>query len=71
MTSVDLPALPLPAGIRSRGLPITTGLNMHLLEAGHDHQRPLVLLLHGFPELSFSWRHQLLALAQAGFVSTP
>ena len=67
MTSVDLPALPLPAGIRSRGLPITTGLNMHLLEAGHDYQRPLVLLLHGFPELSFSWRHQLLALAQAGF----
>jgi pimeloyl-ACP methyl ester carboxylesterase len=43
---------------------------MHLLEAGHeDHHthKPLVLLLHGFPELAYSWRHQLTALAAAGF----
>ena len=37
---------------------------MHYLEAGTG---PLVLLLHGFPELSFSWRHQIAALADAGY----
>lgn len=40
------------------------GLNMHLAEAGDG---PLVVLLHGFPELWFSWRHQLPVLADAGF----
>src|SRR5207249_5498887 len=42
----------------------TNGINMHLAEAGEG---PLVLLLHGFPELWYSWRHQLPALAAAGF----
>lgn len=37
---------------------------MHVAEAG---QGPLVLLLHGFPESWYSWRHQLTALAQAGY----
>jgi pimeloyl-ACP methyl ester carboxylesterase len=37
---------------------------MHIAEAG---QGPLVLLLHGFPELWYSWRHQLPALAAAGY----
>jgi pimeloyl-ACP methyl ester carboxylesterase len=37
---------------------------MHLAEAGSG---PLVLLVHGFPELWYSWRHQLLALADAGY----
>jgi len=40
------------------------GINIHLAEAGEG---PLVLLLHGFPELVYSWRHQLSALAQAGY----
>jgi pimeloyl-ACP methyl ester carboxylesterase len=40
------------------------GIDMHYLEAGEG---PLVLLLHGFPELSFSWRHQISALAGAGY----
>jgi pimeloyl-ACP methyl ester carboxylesterase len=40
------------------------GLRMHLAEAGRG---PLVLLLHGFPESWYSWRHQLIALAEAGF----
>src|SRR5437899_9875197 len=40
------------------------GLPMHVAEAGAG---PLVLLLHGFPECWYSWRHQLLALADAGF----
>ena len=37
---------------------------MHIAEAGDG---PLVLLLHGFPESWYSWRHQLTALAEAGF----
>lgn len=40
------------------------GLGMHLAEAGHG---PLVLLCHGFPESWYSWRHQLQALAEAGY----
>lgn len=42
----------------------TNGIKMHLAEAGTG---PLVLLLHGFPEGWYSWRHQLLALADAGY----
>jgi pimeloyl-ACP methyl ester carboxylesterase len=62
-----LPPLPLPAGIRSRYVPDINGLTMHILEAGFDGDRPLVLLLHGFPELAFSWRKVIAPLAQAGF----
>ncbi|HUS82580.1 MAG TPA: alpha/beta hydrolase [Dehalococcoidia bacterium] len=40
------------------------GINVHIAEQGRG---PLVLLLHGFPELWYSWRHQLPALAQAGY----
>ena len=44
------------------------GLKVHWLEAGFEQPgRPLLLLLHGFPELAFSWRHQMLPLAAAGF----
>jgi pimeloyl-ACP methyl ester carboxylesterase len=39
-------------------------LRMHIAEAGRG---PLVLLLHGFPESWYSWRHQLTALAAAGY----
>jgi pimeloyl-ACP methyl ester carboxylesterase len=39
-------------------------LSMHIAEAGEG---PLVLLLHGFPESWYSWRHQLTALAAAGY----
>ena len=42
----------------------TNGIRMHVAEAGEG---PLVLLCHGFPESWYSWRHQLPALAQAGF----
>jgi len=65
------PPLPLPAGVQSRFISLSTGLQMHLLEAGQvapgGTRKPLLLLLHGFPELAYSWRHQLTALAQAGF----
>jgi pimeloyl-ACP methyl ester carboxylesterase len=42
------------------------GIDLFALAAGRS-DAPLVLLLHGFPELSRSWRHQLPALAAAGF----
>ena len=42
----------------------TNGINMHLAEQGEG---PLVVLCHGFPEGWYSWRHQLPALAAAGF----
>src|SRR5438874_4767583 len=37
---------------------------LHYVEAGDG---PLIVLLHGFPEFWFSWRHQIPALAAAGF----
>jgi pimeloyl-ACP methyl ester carboxylesterase len=42
----------------------TNGIKMHIAEQGKG---PLVILCHGFPELWYSWRHQLPALAEAGF----
>ena len=42
----------------------TNGIRMHLVETGEG---PLVVLCHGFPECWYSWRHQLAALAEAGF----
>jgi pimeloyl-ACP methyl ester carboxylesterase len=58
----------LPAGIRSRFVRNVNGLDMHVLEAGfEDKGRPLVLMLHGFPELAYSWRKVMLPVAQAGF----
>src|SRR5215831_4600381 len=42
----------------------TNGIGMHVAEAGRG---PLVVLLHGFPELWYSWRHQLPVLAAAGY----
>jgi pimeloyl-ACP methyl ester carboxylesterase len=64
----DLPALPLPEGIRTRHVNNHNGLDMHVLEAGwQDRTRPALLLLHGFPELAYSWRKVMLPLAHAGF----
>ena len=63
-----LPSSVLPAGVRSRILPAINGLDVHVLEAGYEQKgRPAVLLLHGFPELAYSWRKQLPALAAAGY----
>src|SRR5437867_11106326 len=42
----------------------TNGIRMHVAEQGSG---PLVILCHGFPELWYSWRHQLAALAAAGY----
>ena len=58
----------LPAGIRSRAVQGVNGLTMHVLEAGFESaNRPCVLLLHGFPELAYSWRKVMLSIASAGF----
>ncbi len=58
----------LPRGIRSRMVPGINGLTLHVLEAGFETAgRPCVLLLHGFPELAYSWRKIMLPLAAAGF----
>jgi pimeloyl-ACP methyl ester carboxylesterase len=47
----------------SRTIPVN-GIEMFVLEQGEG---PLVVLCHGWPELSYSWRHQIPALAAAGF----
>jgi pimeloyl-ACP methyl ester carboxylesterase len=58
----------LPRGIRARFVDDINGLRMHVLEAGYETPaRPCVLLLHGFPELAYSWRKLMLPLAQAGY----
>jgi pimeloyl-ACP methyl ester carboxylesterase len=58
----------LPPGIRSRFIDNDNGLTMHVLEAGFgDSSRPCVVLLHGFPELAYSWRKVMIPLAAAGF----
>jgi len=44
----------------------TNGIELHLVEAG-PADGPAVVLCHGFPELAYSWRHQIPALAQAGY----
>ena len=58
----------IPAGIRSRAVANVNGLTVHMLEAGFEQTgRPAVLLLHGFPELAYSWRKVMLPLAAAGY----
>src|SRR4249919_1431655 len=56
----------LPAGVRVRLVPNVNGLTVNMLEAGTPG-RPLVLLLHGFPNLGYSWRKVMPALAAAGY----
>jgi pimeloyl-ACP methyl ester carboxylesterase len=44
----------------------TNGVRLRIVEAG-DRGAPVVVLAHGFPELAYSWRHQIPALADAGY----
>lgn len=65
-----LPPIPLPSGITSRFVDTSpNSLKFHILEAGAspDQSRPLILLVHGFPELAYSWRHTIPLLESAGF----
>jgi pimeloyl-ACP methyl ester carboxylesterase len=68
---IDLPPLDpavLPHGVRSRFVERVNGLRVHILEAGFETGgRPCLLLLHGFPEIAYSWRKIMPALAGAGF----
>ena len=60
----------IPAGIRSRTVPNVNGLTVHVLEAGFDTAaRPAILLLHGFPELAYSWRKVMLPQAPSSRTS--
>ncbi|TCD63495.1 hypothetical protein EIP91_005354 [Steccherinum ochraceum] len=60
-----LPKVALPEGVESKHIPVRD-LNIHYLSAG-DPKSPLVVLLHGFPELCYSWRKVLVPLAQLGY----
>jgi pimeloyl-ACP methyl ester carboxylesterase len=54
--------------VRARFVDAVNGLRMHVLEAGFEPAgRPALVLLHGFPELAYSWRLVMPALAEAGF----
>jgi pimeloyl-ACP methyl ester carboxylesterase len=44
----------------------TNGVQLRVIDAG-DRDAPVVVLAHGFPELAYSWRHQIPALAEAGY----
>jgi pimeloyl-ACP methyl ester carboxylesterase len=58
----------LPSGVRSRHIANVNGMTVHILEAGYETAgRPAVLLLHGFPELAYSWRKVMPVLAAAGY----
>ena len=55
--------------IKSNFVDIGTGLRVHYLECNHTNKNdaPVALLLHGFPEISFSWRKILPLLGKEGF----
>jgi pimeloyl-ACP methyl ester carboxylesterase len=58
----------LPNGVRSRAIHGVNGLDVHVLEGGYESPgRPLALLLHGFPDLAYGWRHLIPILADAGY----
>jgi hypothetical protein len=67
MSNPNLEKVPLPGGCSmieiGHRFVETKGIRMHSAEAGSGL---LVLLLHSFPEVWYSWRHQLVALAEAG-----
>ena len=66
MTPLDTDTL--PASIRARFVHDINGLDVHVLEAGFEPAgRPLAVLLHGFPEIAYSWRKVMPALAEAGY----
>ena len=61
-------AADLPPGIRSRVLDNINGIRVHVLEAGFEtRNRSALLLVHGFPELAYSWRQVMPQLAAAGY----
>jgi epoxide hydrolase 4 len=67
-TSMPHEAFPLPPGA-SEGYADVNGTRLHYVTAGASG--PLVVLLHGFPEFWYSWRHQIPALAEHFRVVAP
>lgn len=55
-----------PEGVRHRMVEVAKGVRLHVAEAGPE-DGPAVLLVHGFPDLWYGWRHQMAALAARGF----
>ena len=54
------------AAVRHREVEVASGVRLHVAESGPEGG-PVALLVHGFPELWYSWRHQMRALAARGF----
>ncbi|MBV8336882.1 MAG: alpha/beta fold hydrolase, partial [Alphaproteobacteria bacterium] len=68
LSNEPLETAALPPGIRSCFVDDINGLNVHILEAGFGTPgRPLVVMLHGFPEIAYSWRKVMPALAASGY----
>jgi pimeloyl-ACP methyl ester carboxylesterase len=65
MSQEQFDPLPLAEGITESYIP-TADLTYHVLSAGYP-TNPLILLLHGFPELAYSWRKIMLPLALANY----
>ena len=64
----DLTYPQLPGGIRHRNVDNGNGLKVNFLEAGFDEKKEsCLLLLHGFPELAYSWRKVMMPLANQGY----
>ena len=57
--------VPTRMAVRERYV-VTNGIRLFCLEDG-PRSGPLVVLVHGWPEFSWSWRHQLPALGEAGY----
>ena len=59
----------LDKNIKSNFVDIGTGLRVHYLECNYTNKKdaPVALLLHGFPEISFSWRKIFPLLSKEGF----
>ncbi|KMZ67303.1 hypothetical protein ZOSMA_26G00520 [Zostera marina] len=52
-------------GIRHRILELNGGLNIHIAEKGEGS--PVVLFIHGFPDIWYGWRHQIIGIAEKGY----
>ncbi|CAD6566900.1 MAG: hypothetical protein ASARMPREDX12_004869 [Alectoria sarmentosa] len=66
-SSLPLQPLPLSAGLQERQITSSASdLSYHIIESG-SKGNPLIILLHGFPELAYSWRKVMPALAKPGF----
>jgi len=56
-----------PAGFPDPTIVAVNGVELEVFEAGHQHAGNPIVLCHGWPEHAFSWRHQMSALAEAGY----